>query len=137
MQFTISALALIAAAATVQASCVPIITCGMKRGIDAPHTPASVIEARAAGDDFSNAFAGCLNKDHAQIVAKGATSFTIKGKGANAFHDCDAIVNIYQKTGMTHGKLVKAADGSFEFTPLAADLPAWSAAVKSAAGKSA
>ena len=128
MQFTVSALALIAAAATVQASCVPIITCGMKRDVYHPHAP---VEARATGDDFSNAFAGCLHKDNAVISAKTANSFSIKGKSGNTFHDCDSIVSLYQKSGMKDGKLEKASDGSFTFTPLAADVAAWHSAVGS------
>ncbi|KIN07515.1 hypothetical protein OIDMADRAFT_174476 [Oidiodendron maius Zn] len=127
-QFTTAAFTVLAAVAMVEASCVPIFTCGMKRDITHPHAP--VARDTDANNDFSNAFAGCLQKDNAVISQATPTSFKISGKNGDNFHDCTSIVNIYKSSGETHGKLVANADGSYTFSPLAADIPAWSAAVK-------
>jgi hypothetical protein len=127
MQFTTAAFTVLATVAMVEASCVPILTCGMKRDVSHPHAP---VERDNAGDDFSNAFAGCLKKDNAIISQASPTTFKIAAKTGGDFHDCTSIVNIYKSTGESHGKLVENKDGSFTFTPLAADLPGWASAVK-------
>jgi hypothetical protein len=130
MQFTTAAFTVLATVAMVEASCVPLITCGMKRDVSHPHAPVE----RASSNDFSNAFAGCLHQDNAVISQETPTSFKISAKTGGNFHDCDSIVNIYKSTGETQGKLVENKDLSYTFTPLAADLPGWTSAVK---GKSA
>jgi hypothetical protein len=129
MQFTTAAFTVLAAVAMVEASCVPLISCGMKRDVSHPHAP--VARDADSNNDFSNAFAGCLQKDNAVITQADPTSFKISAKAGGSFHDCDSIVNIYKSSGETHGKLVQNSDGSFNFSPLPADLPAWTSAVKS------
>lgn len=82
------------------------------------------------------AFAKCLNTDHAAIKQQG-NSFVIDGSASGKpqqFHDCDHIVALYEQSGMKDGKLEKQGSG-FKFTPLPADLPEWSAAVKKAHSK--
>src|ERR1700709_1550183 len=127
MQFTTAAFTVLATVAMVEASCVPLITCGMKRDVSHPHAP---VARDDAGNDFSNAFGACLKKDNAQIIQANPTTFKISAKAGGNFHDCDSIVNIYKSTGETHGKLTQNSDGSFTFAPLKADLPAWTSAVK-------
>lgn len=131
MQFTTAAFTVLATVAMVEASCVPLITCGMKRDVAHPHAP---VARDDSGNDFSNAFAACLQKDNAVITQADPKTFKVAAKAGGNFHDCDSIVNIYKSTGETHGKLTQNSDGSFTFAPLAADLPAWTSAVK---GKSA
>lgn len=129
MQFTTAAFTVLATIAMVEASCVPIITCGGKRDVSHPHS----LAARDDSNDFSNAFSACLKQDNAVITQASPTSFKIGAKTGGDFHDCTNIVNIYKSTGETHGKLVEEKDGSFTFTPLPADLPTWVSAVKGSA----
>lgn len=128
MKFTTTASVALAAVAMVEAGCVPILTCGMKRSISHPHAPNA--RDTDSNNDFSNAFASCLQKDNAVISQTNPTTFKIAAKSGGNFHDCTSIVNIYKTSGETHGKLVENADGSFEFSPIPADLPAWASAVK-------
>lgn len=128
MQFTTAAFTVLATVAMVEASCVPLITCGMKRDVSHPHSP--VARATTPNNDFSNAFAACLKQDNAVITQASPTSFKISAKTGGDFHDCTSIVNIYKSTGETQGALVENPDGSFTFTPLAADLGSWTSAVQ-------
>jgi len=148
MQFTTTVITLLAAVAMVEASCCPIITCGMRKrdlpvaaaalGRRIAPAPAAAAKPKAKatphGDEFSHAFAKCLNKDHAQIKQQG-NSFIIDGKAtgtAQPFHDCTHLVAIYQKTGMAEGKLETVDADTFKFTPNPADLAEWTAGVQKA-----
>jgi hypothetical protein len=120
MHFTYTVTTLLLSATAIQASCVPILTCGMRRRdlhlVAARTTPPS-------SDDFSDAFALCLNKEKLNVKPLGATAFVVKNAKA-----CIPMAKIYQKSGMKDGRL-ELKGNDIEFTPTKEDYPEWKVAV--------
>ena len=129
MKFTTAASTTLAAVAIVQAGCVPVLHCHVVlRSISHPHAPNT--RDTDSNNDFSHAFEGCLQKDNTVITQNNPTTFKIASKNGGDFNNCTSIVNSYKSSGETHGKLIENTDGSFEFSPIPADLPTWTSAVK-------